>query len=89
VTTLSHLSPDVLEVVRDVAKQEDSFLLRAQGVPLRAFTSENAPLRESPTMNASVASRSSGATQRSSSRASSLDGPCAMMRKSPDIALPS
>ena len=42
-TTLSHLSPDVLEVVRDVAKQEDSFLLRAQGVPLRAFTSENAP----------------------------------------------
>jgi hypothetical protein len=43
VNALSHLSPDVLEVVRDVARQEDSFLLRVQGVPLAAFTNENAP----------------------------------------------
>jgi hypothetical protein len=48
VTTLSHLSPDVLEVVRDVAKQEDSFLLRAQGVPIHDFISGRAvPIRPS------------------------------------------
>jgi len=42
VTTLSHLSPDVLEVVRDVAKQEDSFLLRAQRVPLAVLLRSSA-----------------------------------------------
>ena len=42
-SALQHLSPDVLEVVRDVARQEDSFLLRVQGVPLRAFMGDVAP----------------------------------------------
>lgn len=42
-SALQHLSPDVLEVVRDVARQEDSFLLRVQGVPLRAFMGDGAP----------------------------------------------
>jgi len=50
VTTLSHLSPDVLEVVRDVARQEDSFLLRVQSVPLRDFTDGRVtPLRSTGT----------------------------------------
>jgi len=40
----SHLTPDVLEVVREVAMQEDSFLLRAQQVDLERLADERTPL---------------------------------------------
>ncbi|QDU83178.1 hypothetical protein Pla163_02750 [Planctomycetes bacterium Pla163] len=46
-SALTHLSPDVLEVLHDVAKQEDSFLLRVQRVPLEKMADERQPLLRS------------------------------------------
>lgn len=40
----AHLTPDVLEVVREVAAQEDSFLLRAQKVDITKLVEQRTPL---------------------------------------------